>query len=143
MVTDVLDKAAAVLGVDGHAEVSVVFTDDEYIRELNRQYRGLDKATDVLSFALAEGEEPDVVDGPEETLLGDIVISLETAVRQAEEFGHGLERELAYLTVHGMLHLSGYDHETEAEKAEMRAQEELILAGLGITRETLGVSNFD
>ncbi len=143
MVTDVLDKAAAVLGVDGHAEVSVVFTDDEYIRELNRQYRGLDKATDVLSFALAEGEEPDVVDGPEETLLGDIVISLETAVRQAEEFGHGLERELAYLTVHGMLHLSGYDHETEAEKAEMRAQEELILAGLGITRETLGVSNSD
>jgi len=83
------------------------------------------------------------VDGPEETLLGDIVISLETAIRQAEEFGHSMERELAYLTIHGMLHLSGYDHETEEEKAEMRKQEEFILSELGIRRETIGSSNSD
>lgn len=141
--TDVLDKAAAVLGIEEHTEVSVVFADDEYIRELNHQYRGIDKATDVLSFALDEGEEPDVVDGPEETLLGDIVISLETAIHQAEEFGHSMERELAYLTIHGMLHLSGYDHETEEEKTEMRKQEEFILSELGIRRETIGSSNSD
>lgn len=141
--TDVLDKAATVLGIEEHVEVSVVFADDEYIRELNHQYRGIDKATDVLSFALDEGEEPDVVDGPEESLLGDIVISLETAIRQAEEFGHSLERELSYLTIHGMLHLTGYDHETPEEKAEMRNQEEFILAELGISRDAIGSSNSD
>ena len=135
VVTDVLAKASGEFGIDPHAEVSVVFADDEYIRELNRQYRGIDKATDVLSFALSEGDEPEVVDGPEETLLGDIVISLETATRQAEEFGHSLERELAFLTIHGMLHLLGYDHETEAERIEMRQQEEHILSLLGIGRE--------
>lgn len=133
--TAVLDKTAEVLGVDEHAEVSVVFADDEYIRELNRDYRGKDSATDVLSFALDEGEEPEIIDGPAETLLGDIVISIETASRQAEDFGHSLQRELAYLTVHGMLHLLGYDHEDEADKAEMRHQEEDILALLGIARE--------
>jgi len=134
-VTAVLAKAAAVLGISPHAEVGVVFADDGYIRELNRDYRGIDAATDVLSFALDEGEEPDVQGGPEETLLGDIVISLETAGRQAAEFGHSLEREMAYLTVHGMLHLVGYDHEDEADKAAMRRQEEHILAELGIGRE--------
>jgi probable rRNA maturation factor len=133
-VTSVLNKAAEALGVGEHAEVSVVFADDEYIQELNRQYRGKDTPTDVLSFALDEGEEPGVVGGPEETLLGDIVISLETATRQAEDFGHSLERELAYLTVHGMLHLVGYDHEDEDQKLIMRRQEEDILAVLGIGR---------
>lgn len=131
---DVLEQAAAVLKIDPQAEVSVVFSDDVYIRELNCQYRGIDRSTDVLSFALDEGDEPAIVDGPEETLLGDIVISLETALRQAEEFGHSVERELAYLTVHGMLHLVGYDHETDAEKAQMRRQEEDILLLLGISR---------
>lgn len=123
------------LGVSPQAEVGVVFADDAYIRELNRDYRGIDAATDVLSFALDEGEEPAVQGGPAEALLGDIVISLETAERQAAEFGHGLEREMAYLTVHGMLHLVGYDHEEESAKAEMRRQEEKILAALGIVRE--------
>lgn len=135
MVTDVLAKASEVLGIDEHAEVSVVFVDDEYIRELNSQYRGKDTATDVLSFALDEGDEPEVLAGPDECLLGDIVISLETAVRQAEDFSHSLEREIAYLTVHGMLHLVGYDHENdEAEKARMREREEYILGQLGIVR---------
>lgn len=133
-VKTVLDKAAKVLEVSPDAEVSVVFADDEYIQELNRQYRGIDKATDVLSFALDEGEEPEVVDGPEETLLGDIVISIETACRQAAEYGHSLERELAFLAVHGMLHLVGYDHEEDEDRAEMRRQEEHILSLLGISR---------
>lgn len=132
--TTVLSKAAEVLGIPPHAEVGVVFADDAYIRELNRDYRGIDAATDVLSFALDEGEEPAVQGGPEETLLGDIVISLETAARQAEEFGHSLEREVAYLTVHGMLHLVGYDHEQEEDKAAMRRQEEHVLAAVGIGR---------
>lgn len=134
MVTKVLNKAAEVLEINEGSEVSVVFADDEYIRELNCQYRGKDTATDVLSFALDEGDEPEILDGPEESLLGDIVISVETALRQSQDFGHGLERELAYLTVHGMLHLVGYDHEAEADKAEMRRQEEDILTALGIGR---------
>jgi probable rRNA maturation factor len=132
----VLAKAAELLAIDGQTEVSVVFADDEYIRELNRQFRGKDCPTDVLSFALNEGDEPEIYDGPEETLLGDIVISLETAIRQAEDYGHSLERELAYLTVHGILHLMGYDHETEETKARMRRQEEQILAQLGISRDS-------
>lgn len=135
MVKSVLTKAAAVLNIDAGAEVGVTFADDEYIRELNRDYRGIDKTTDVLSFALEEGDEPSIEGGPPETLLGDIVISLETAVRQAEEFGHSLERELAYLTVHGMLHLVGYDHEEEADRKAMRLQEEKVLSLVGIGRE--------
>ncbi|SDF24309.1 rRNA maturation RNase YbeY [Sporolituus thermophilus] len=134
-VVAVLNKAAEVYGLSEQAEVSVVLVDDEYIRELNRQYRGKDAPTDVLSFALNEGDEPVVIDDPAEQLLGDIVISLETAARQAEEFGHGSERELAYLTVHGMLHLLGYDHETEEARVEMRQEEEYILSQLGITRD--------
>lgn len=130
----VLNKAAEAYAIEPHAEVSVVLSDDNYIHQLNRQYRGKDCPTDVLSFALNEGEEPAIIGGPGEVLLGDIIISLETAGRQAEEFGHSLERELAYLTVHGILHLLGYDHMTEAEKKEMRHEEEYILAFLGINR---------
>ncbi len=111
-----------------------MFTDDESIRKLNFEYRDKDAATDVLSFALNEGDEPDIVDGPEEMLLGDIIISLETASRQAEEYGHSMDRELAYLLVHGMLHLLGYDHMTEEDRTEMRFEEERILSKLGIVR---------
>ena len=130
----VLNKAAEVYGIEPYTEVSVVLADDEYIHQLNHQYRGKDCPTDVLSFALNEGEEPEIIDGPEVVLLGDIIISLETAARQAEEYGHSLERELAYLTVHGILHLLGYDHMLEDEKKEMRQEEEQILSFLGITR---------
>lgn len=130
----VLNKAAEVYNIAPQTEVSVVLADDAYIHQLNRQYRGKDCPTDVLSFALNEGEEPEVFDGPEEVLLGDIVISLETASRQAREYGHSLDRELAYLTVHGILHLLGYDHMTEEEKQEMRQEEEYILSCLGIQR---------
>jgi len=134
MLMSVLQKTAEVYGISPHTEVSVVLADDEYIHALNRQYRSKDCPTDVLSFALNEGEEPTVIDGPEEVLLGDIIISVETATRQAEEYGHSLERELAYLTVHGILHLLGYDHMVEEEKQEMRQEEEHILALLGIER---------
>lgn len=134
MVISVLKTASDVYGIDDSTEVSLILVDDEYIHRLNHQYRGKDAPTDVLSFALNEGDEPEIIDGPQETLLGDIIISLETASRQAEEYGHSLERELAYLSVHGMLHLLGYDHETEEEKAEMRKEEEHVLGLLGITR---------
>lgn len=134
-VTAVLKKAADVYGLAADNEVSLVFCDDAYIQALNRDYRGKDQPTDVLSFALNEGEEPVIVDGPAHTLLGDIIISLETAARQAEEYNHSLEREVAYLTVHGMLHLLGYDHMSDEDKAEMRTEEEHVLSLLGITRE--------
>ena len=134
IVISVLQKTAEVYDIKPHTEVSVVLANDEYIHALNLQYRGKDCPTDVLSFALNEGDEPEVIDGPEEVLLGDIIISLETATRQAAEYGHSLERELAYLTVHGILHLLGYDHMTEEEKKEMRQEEEHILSFLGINR---------
>jgi probable rRNA maturation factor len=133
-VTSVLEKVSEVYELDPATEVSAILVDDDYIHELNYQYRGKDTSTDVLSFALNEGDEPEIINGPEENLLGDIVISLETASRQAEEFGHSLERELAYLSVHGMLHLLGYDHEEETDRAVMRKEEEHVLGLLGITR---------
>lgn len=141
MLMQVLNKAAEVYGLKPQTEVSVVLADDNYIHQLNRQYRNKDMPTDVLSFAMndqcAGEQEPAIADTPDdiEILLGDIVISLETMARQAEEFGHSLERELAYLTVHGMLHLLGYDHEVEEEKTEMRQEEEYVLSLLGIARE--------
>ena len=133
-VKKVLQKAAVLYGLSEGVEVGVTFLDDATIQELNRDYRDKDRPTDVLSFALNEGDEPEIVDAPEEELLGDILISLETTARQAEEYGHSLERELAYLTVHGMLHLLGYDHEEPADQAEMRLEEEAVLASLGIVR---------
>ncbi|WP_235814514.1 rRNA maturation RNase YbeY [Propionispora sp. 2/2-37] len=132
----VLEKTAELHKIQPQTEVSVVLVDDEYIHSLNREYRGRDCSTDVLSFALAEGEEPDIIDGPEEELLGDIIISLDATIRQAEEFGHSVERELAYLTVHGMLHLLGYDHEQEADRQDMRAAEEEVLKALHLVRDT-------
>ncbi|MBQ8682832.1 MAG: rRNA maturation RNase YbeY [Selenomonadales bacterium] len=134
-IVEVLEEAARVHEVDELTEVSLMFTDDQTIHEMNLEYRGIDRPTDVLSFALEEGEEEEIYGGPEENLLGDIIISVETAVRQAEEYGHSVEREMAFLALHGMLHLLGYDHMEEEERQEMRAQEEAILASLGITRE--------
>ena len=133
-IIEVLEEAARVHEVDDMTEVSLMFTDDETIHEMNREYRGIDRPTDVLSFALEEGEEEEIYGGPEENLLGDIIISVETAVRQAEEYGHSVEREMAFLALHGRLHLLGYDHMEENEKAQMREKEEIILNKLGITR---------
>jgi probable rRNA maturation factor len=117
-------------GYGEEAEVSVVFTGDSHIRELNMRYRGQDSPTDVLSFALNEGDP--MPDPGEEDLLGDVVISLEAAVRQGKEYGHGLRREVAYLAAHGVLHLLGYDHHDEEGRAVMREKEEAALAALGI-----------
>ncbi len=130
----VLNKVAELYGLEENTEVSITLTDDAYIKELNTQYRNKDCATDVLSFALNEGEEPEIVDGPAVNLIGDIIISVETAKRQAEEYGHSLEREMAFLTVHGMMHLLGYDHIEEADRIEMRKEEEYVLENLGIMR---------
>lgn len=130
----VINKAAQLYGLDT-AEVSVTLTNNDHIREINRNYRNKDAATDVISFALNEGEEPEIIDGPEINMLGDIIISVERAMEQAEEYGHSLERELAFLTVHGMMHLLGYDHIEEEDRIEMRKEEEYVLGHLGITRD--------
>ena len=121
-------------GYANAAEVSVTLTDNEGIRALNREFRGLDKPTDVLSFPLVEYEECDAPAYDEDTtMLGDIVISLEKADEQAEEFGHSFEREVAFLTAHSMLHLLGYDHERgEEEDADMRRRQREIMTILGL-----------
>ena len=124
-------------------EVVLSLVDDETIHELNRTYRGKDAPTDVLSFAMEEETEaddaPDIVFDAEDevevvTMLGDIVISVPTAKRQAEDYGHSLERELAFLAVHGFLHLIGYDHMTEEDEKEMFSRQDAILAEAGFTR---------
>lgn len=102
-------------------EVCITFVDDEYISRLNESYRNISGPTDVLSFPMNE-----------EGLIGDVVISLETATRQAEEYGHSLEEEVAFLAVHGVLHLLGYDHETPEEEEKM----------MQISREVLGRARF-
>ncbi|HWJ03422.1 MAG TPA: rRNA maturation RNase YbeY [Verrucomicrobiae bacterium] len=138
-----LEKAANLTidltGGDPLGEVSVVLTDDKYIRELNREYRDKDCSTDVLSFSMLEssGEEPKIVGLDEDHVLGDVFISMETAQRQAEEYAHSLEREVVYLAVHGILHLLGYDHMVEADQQRMREREEEVMAKLDLRRETV------
>ena len=123
------------------SEVSVMFTDDEEIHELNRLHRGVDRPTDVLSFPLFEYDENgDIIEddldfNPNgEMILGDIVISLETASRQAQEYGHSFEREIGFLTVHSMLHLFGYDHMTPEDEEEMFGYQREILERMGLER---------
>ena len=116
------------------AEVSVTLTDDAHIHELNRTYRAVDRPTDVLSFALTESEEPEIVGGEAHEVLGDLVISLERMRAQAEEYGHSELRELSFLTVHGMLHLLGYDHIEEEDRLEMEEEQRHVMDVLGIAR---------
>lgn len=113
-----------------NCEVSLSFVDNVEIRELNKDYRGKDNVTDVLSFPLMERYN-DVNEGFP-ILLGDIVISLEMALKQSKEYGHSLKREVFYLTVHSMLHLLGYDHMKEDEKSIMRGKEKQIMKSMGI-----------
>jgi len=129
-------------------EVSLVFVDNEEIREINNENRGIDRATDVLSFPILDYPEDKVykevykeekfdetfLDG-EELVIGDIVLSLEKALEQSKEYEHSFEREASYLVVHSVLHLLGYDHMQEEEKKKMRAREEEILNKLNIRRE--------
>lgn len=116
------------------AEVSVTLTDDAHIHVLNRAYRSVDRPTDVLSFALTESEEPEIVGGRGDEVLGDLVISLERVAAQADEYGHSPLRELSFLTVHGMLHLLGYDHMEEADRREMEEEQRIVMEELGISR---------
>ena len=115
-------------------EVSVTFTDDEGIRKLNRSFRKIDSPTDVLSFPLFDYEnDSDIQIDELENMLGDIVISLERAETQAEEFGHSFEREVAFLTVHSTLHLLGYDHvNSEDEELDMRRRQTAVMEMLGL-----------
>ena len=127
-------------------EISLLLTDNDQIRQINREFRHMDAATDVLSFPAIEfrapGDFTDLEEASEdyfhpetgELILGDIVISVERAMAQAEEYGHSLIRELAFLTAHSMLHLMGYDHMEEEERQTMEAKQEEILQKLGITR---------
>lgn len=120
---------------DGSAEISVTFVDNEGIHKLNKQYRNIDRETDVLSFPLGENGEYDINHDTGAKMLGDIVISLEKAVEQAEAYGHPFQREVAFLTVHSMLHLLGYDHENGGlEAVHMREREESVLTKLGLKR---------
>ena len=122
-------------GVDAPCLISVMLTDDEGIRAVNREFRGVDRATDVLSFPLNEltpGDfDPDECEHDLDTgalMLGDMMISLERCAAQGEEFGHGFNREIQYLTVHSVLHLLGYDHVDEGEmKRQMREREKIIM----------------
>lgn len=123
-------------GMENDVEVSVTFVDDEGIRELNKRFRNMDKPTDVLSFPLLdyEGESDEPFFDELCHNLGDIVISLERAMAQANEFGHSFEREVAFLTAHSMLHLLGYDHElSDDDDADMRKRQNDIMERLGLS----------
>lgn len=116
----------------GPAEISVTFTDNAQIKILNKQYRDKDIETDVLSFPMGENGKYDLNMETGAQILGDIVISMERAMEQADRYGHSLQREVGYLTAHSMLHLLGYDHEDNMERIHMREKEELVMEQLGL-----------
>lgn len=137
LVSESVDGALVYLGFTCECELSVTFTDNGKIRILNRDYRGIDRPTDVLSFPMYSFSDGDVPDGDEHVMLGDIVISVEKAREQAAEYGHSLRREIAFLAVHSVLHLLGYDHDTsEEDEKEMFALQEKIMNALGIGRDS-------
>ncbi|AZS14463.1 rRNA maturation RNase YbeY [Paenibacillus lutimineralis] len=140
-----LQKAGEAEGVT-EGEVALTFVDDENIHELNRTYRGIDRPTDVLSFAMQESlddeleivyevdaDEADQLDAMTD-VLGDIIISVERAQQQGEDYGHSLNREIGFLFVHGFLHLLGYDHQDEVSEAEMMGKQEAALSQVGLLR---------
>jgi probable rRNA maturation factor len=137
-----IDEAVQKLLPDLKYNIALTLCDNSYIKELNKQYRDIDKETDVLSFPLLESDEPgeiivsDYDKNPEtdEIMLGDIVISYEKAQEQSMEYGHSVERELCYLSVHSVLHLFGYDHMEDGDRKLMRKKEEEILESMGIGR---------
>lgn len=135
-VVEAVLQAAGSFELSGQeAEVSVTFVNDEQIQALNQQYRDIDRGTDVLSFALEEGEEnPEIHDEDLPRILGDIIISVPTAEKQAEEYGHSFTREIGFLAVHGFLHLCGYDHGSKDEETEMFGRQNEILESYGLPR---------
>lgn len=120
--------------IENDAEVSVTFVDNGQIHELNKIHRNIDRETDVLSFPMGDENGFEMNRGNNAILLGDIVVSLEKAVMQSEEYGHSLKREVAFLITHSLFHLLGYDHETPEEEKEMFDKQEKVLEKLGITR---------
>ena len=123
--------------LENEPELGVTVVDDSEILELNREYREKDSVTDVLSFPQFDGHDDlleDLLDDEAETLIGDVVIRYEQAERQAKEYGTGLTREMLYLFVHSVMHLFGYDHMDEEEKAVMRTREEEVLSAIGVKR---------
>ena len=140
IVKKVLNKCFEEVGLlDSKLIITITFTTPEEIRKINKKYRKIDRATDVLSFPMFEKEELDEKiknkDFLYEDVLGDIIISIEKVREQAEEYGHSFERELSYMLVHGFYHLMGYDHIEEEDKKIMRPKEEKILNELKITRD--------
>ncbi|HWP95524.1 MAG TPA: rRNA maturation RNase YbeY [Syntrophomonadaceae bacterium] len=136
IIVKVANATAKLCKLTGKIEVSILIVDNSYIQELNLIYRQKNQPTDVLSFAMNElgEEEPDLDFSGDVNILGDIVVSLEQALAQSLEYGHELERELGYLIVHGMLHLLGYDHESEQEKELMRSLEEKVMQSVKLER---------
>lgn len=137
LVEKLMQHAANHLQIEDDSEVSVTFVTNEAIQEINCEYRDKDQPTDVISFALEEMGEGEIVIVGEglPRVLGDIIISTERAEEQAEEYGHSFERELGFLAVHGFLHLLGYDHMTEEDEKEMFAKQDEILSSYGLGRE--------
>lgn len=131
-IKDIILECLDYEGYDYSYEVSLSFVDNKEIQELNREFRGIDRATDVLSFPLLTDEFDIEL---EEESLGDIVISLERALEQSLEYDHSFEREVCFLVCHSMFHLLGYNHDTDENTKEMREKEEYILNKLNITRE--------
>lgn len=129
-----VEETLAYEDIHDDCEVSVTFCDNEEIRELNRRFRNIDRATDVLSFPLFDDDGMDAHVEELDCMLGDIVLSLERALEQAVEYGHSFEREVAFLTVHSMLHLLGYDHETsEGDEKDMRRRQSEIMERMGLS----------
>lgn len=135
LINTVVKKALEMQNVTADVELSVVITDNDNIQKINKEFRNKDMPTDVLSFPGYEPEDIDVVKNAEELMvIGDIIISKEKVIEQAKEYENTFEREFAYLLVHGVLHLLGYDHMEEDEKTVMRENEEMILAELNLSR---------
>ena len=129
-----VEAALAYEEIDDDCQVSVTFVDNEEIREINRKFRNIDRATDVLSFPLFDEDGMDAHVEELDCMLGDIVLSLERAREQAAEFGHSFAREVAFLTVHSVLHLLGYDHElSDEDDADMRKRQTEIVENMGLS----------
>lgn len=131
--TAIIEQALKTLGIEDDVEVSCILVDDERIHEINREYRHIDRSTDVISFAMEDNDQF-YVEGMPRT-LGDIFISVDHAKKQAEEYGHSLRREMCFLFTHGILHLLGYDHMTDEQEKEMFGLQDEILGALSIERE--------
>ena len=133
LLTSAVKASLEVEGVSSPSEVNITFVSDDTIKKINRDFRNINKSTDVLSFPLSEGDEYEVNPENGRILLGDVIISVEHALSQASAFGHSFEREMAYLTVHSLFHLMGYDHVDEGEeKRIMRGKEEAALSLIGL-----------